>query len=335
MRRLAICIWMAALGRYAHGGPPQDLYFHADELFSVMTLSDAAGAGVERYELGDHGRRLDPATLVPAGGSAFGNALHFTGRRHDGETDWYQFRTRQLDPVAARFTTRDTIGVWGDGANAGNAYAYVGGNPASRLDPLGAADELENEVARDAAARDARQRQKEAEANGPGGCCGLIELKSGARLAEPVPLVIAGVAWAEGEKCAERHFKLARADAFRNLPGEIPKGYRCGGACAVGKSCGPVVRKPADGPDEERVDRASGKYPGWRVCKVFLYRDYTCGCCPNAVGGAAPGANSPAGGTRTTPQPPPMTDSPNLSGLQAGAGGSECVALATPNVIGD
>ncbi|MBN1342917.1 MAG: hypothetical protein JXQ73_09575, partial [Phycisphaerae bacterium] len=36
-----------------------------------------------------------------------------------------------------RFTSRDSIGIWGDEGNLGNAFAYVGSNPWTRLDPSG------------------------------------------------------------------------------------------------------------------------------------------------------------------------------------------------------
>ncbi|MFO0974206.1 MAG: RHS repeat-associated core domain-containing protein [Phycisphaerae bacterium] len=69
--------------------------------------------------------------------SAIGNPYLFTGREYDPETGWYNFRTRYLDPRAGRFTTRDVIGLWGDAGNLGNAYAYVGNNPATYSDPFG------------------------------------------------------------------------------------------------------------------------------------------------------------------------------------------------------
>ena len=61
----------------------------------------------------------------------------FNGRVYDPETGFYYYRTRYLDPRAGRFTTRDTIGIWGDPANLGNGYAFVGNNPINRLDPMG------------------------------------------------------------------------------------------------------------------------------------------------------------------------------------------------------
>jgi len=45
--------------------------------------------------------------------SAIDNPYMFNGRRYDPESGFYWYRTRYLDPLAGRFTTRDTIGVWG------------------------------------------------------------------------------------------------------------------------------------------------------------------------------------------------------------------------------
>lgn len=116
-----------------------DFYYHADDLFNVMAVTDGAGAVVERYEYDDYGRPLDVSTLDPVVGnpSSIGNPYLFQGRRHDPETGWYYFRTRYLDPIGGRFTTRDTIGIWGDDHNIGNGYAYVGNEPTNHLDPLG------------------------------------------------------------------------------------------------------------------------------------------------------------------------------------------------------
>jgi len=69
--------------------------------------------------------------------SAAGNPYLFNGREYDIETGWYQYRTRYLDPLAGRFTTRDTIGIWGDPVNLGNGYAYVGNAPWNAVDPIG------------------------------------------------------------------------------------------------------------------------------------------------------------------------------------------------------
>ncbi len=105
--------------------------YHTDDLGSVMVVTDSTGGIVESYTYDDYG--------TPMPSSAIFNPYLFTGRRYDGETGWYEYRTRYFDPRAGRFITRDTIGIWGDRLNIGNAYSYVGNNPASLVDPLGRA----------------------------------------------------------------------------------------------------------------------------------------------------------------------------------------------------
>lgn len=111
-------------------------YYHADDMHSVMALTDPSGNVVLRFEYDDYGRPLDPQSLVPI--SQWNVEGHlFNGRDYDPETGWYNYRTRYMDPIAGRFTTRDAIGTWSSGENHGNAYAFVGSNPASYTDPFG------------------------------------------------------------------------------------------------------------------------------------------------------------------------------------------------------
>ncbi len=114
-------------------------YYHSDDMYNVMALTDVAGNVVERYEYDSYGRPVDNATLAPQLGqpSSVGNPYLFTGRRYDAETALYYYRTRYLDPEAGRFTTRDTIGIWGDSRNLGNGYTYAGNNPWTMVDPSG------------------------------------------------------------------------------------------------------------------------------------------------------------------------------------------------------
>jgi RHS repeat-associated protein len=115
-----------------------DFHFHADDLGNVVLATGARGEVVERYDYGDFGALT---VLGPAGeqrsGTNIGNPYGFTGRRHDPETGLAYFRFRYLDPNAGRFTSRDPLGGWADDVNLGNAYSYVGNNPASRTDRLG------------------------------------------------------------------------------------------------------------------------------------------------------------------------------------------------------
>jgi YD repeat-containing protein len=43
-----------------------DFFYHTDDLYNVMAVSDAAGAPAERYEYADYGQPLDPSSLSPS-----------------------------------------------------------------------------------------------------------------------------------------------------------------------------------------------------------------------------------------------------------------------------
>ena len=91
-----------------------EYYYHTDDNYSVMAVTNAEGAVVERYDYQDYGF---PIFMDPTGDarsqSAVENSYLFTGRRYDAETHWYYYRTRYLEPLSGRFTTHDTIGTWG------------------------------------------------------------------------------------------------------------------------------------------------------------------------------------------------------------------------------
>src|SRR6185503_16709855 len=101
-------------------------------------LTNSVGSVVERYEYSDYGA---PSFLTAGGAaqakSAVGNSYCFTGRQYDEETRLYYYRTRYFDALLGRFTARDTIGVWGDASELGNAYSYAGNSPTSKSDPFG------------------------------------------------------------------------------------------------------------------------------------------------------------------------------------------------------
>jgi RHS repeat-associated protein len=119
-------------------GTAEDYFFHADDLYNVAVVTDATGAVVERYEYGAFGQpTIYAPDLTVRQASAVSNTLMFNGRPYDAETGFYYYRTRYLEPRTGRFTTRDTIGIWGDPANLGNGYAYVGNNPWTLVDPYG------------------------------------------------------------------------------------------------------------------------------------------------------------------------------------------------------
>jgi len=126
-----------------------DFWYHQDDLFTVVALTDEDGDVVERYEYQDYGQEhitlADGSTTVSPNAhsgrieSLVGNPFTFTGRELDNETGLILYRTRYLQTVIGRFTTRDTIGVWGDGENAGNAQGYVWSSPLTLVDAFGLA----------------------------------------------------------------------------------------------------------------------------------------------------------------------------------------------------
>ncbi len=122
-----------------------EFYLHTDDLFSTTSVTDSTGAVVERYDYHDYGFPLildaDGQTVeTNAQGlyaSAVGNPFLFTGREWDAESRLYHYRTRAYHPGLGRFLQIDSIGVWGDSSNFGNASAGFSCTPLSRLDPDG------------------------------------------------------------------------------------------------------------------------------------------------------------------------------------------------------
>ncbi len=130
-------------------------YYVQDRLGNVMALTDATGALSEAYLYQAYGG----LTVVHPGAngvidwgqddttnstwtgfetaSAIGNPFYYTGQQFDANTGLYYYRARYYDPADGRFLSADPIGVWGDGQNLGNGYAYVGNGPLYRTDPWG------------------------------------------------------------------------------------------------------------------------------------------------------------------------------------------------------
>ncbi len=115
-----------------------DHYYHTDDLYNIMAITDVTGAVAERYEYGDFGVTiLFDSQEVELPTSPIANPFSSMGRRLDSETSWYYCRTRYYDPAAGRFTSPDTLGTWGDPGSLGNTFAFVANNPWTNLDPFG------------------------------------------------------------------------------------------------------------------------------------------------------------------------------------------------------
>ncbi|MBI3847839.1 MAG: RHS repeat-associated core domain-containing protein [Planctomycetes bacterium] len=99
---------------------------------STTGLTGGSGTLVEAYDYSPYGQ-----VTVTLGPSTPTCPYLFVGRRRDQKTGLYFMRARYYSATLGRFTSRDPIGVWGDGLNAGNPYGYVGDNPSGGFDPLG------------------------------------------------------------------------------------------------------------------------------------------------------------------------------------------------------
>jgi RHS repeat-associated protein len=103
------------------------LYYHANSLYSIAALTDAAKAAMERYGYEPYGGLIifsadTGASLgAPLTESALGNTYTFTGRCFEEETGQYFFRARLVSSEVGRFATRDPIG-YRDGLNMYAAY---------------------------------------------------------------------------------------------------------------------------------------------------------------------------------------------------------------------
>ncbi len=104
-------------------------YYHRDHQGSIVALSDAAGAVVERFTYdGHYGAILAHDKQVETH-----NPFAYTGREFDA-ADLYYYRARYYDPELKRFLSPDPDGLLSGDLNP---YRYVGNDPVNWRDPSG------------------------------------------------------------------------------------------------------------------------------------------------------------------------------------------------------
>jgi len=111
-----------------------DLFYHKNQLGSVMALTLDDGTVVEQYRYEAFGA---PTIWDSTGNQVLappsGNAFLFTGREYDPATGLYHYRAREYEPKTGGFLQEDPLGL----VDSLNPVAYVLGNPVYLGDPFG------------------------------------------------------------------------------------------------------------------------------------------------------------------------------------------------------
>ena len=118
--------------RFSNSG---SIYYHRNQQYSVIALTDEVGSIVERYTYDAYGLMTNLTASATAHTAGLVNNRHtYTGREWDEQLAMYHFRARMYDPTAGRFCSRDPIGFK---SSQWNVYSYLCENPHSKTDPTG------------------------------------------------------------------------------------------------------------------------------------------------------------------------------------------------------
>jgi RHS repeat-associated protein len=106
---------------YEGSGTTDRRFLHSDERGSIASITSSSGTSVNTYD--EYG--------IPRSSNT--GRFQYTGQTWLPELGMYYYKARLYSPTLGRFLQTDPIGS----AGGMNLYAYVGGNPVTRTDPLG------------------------------------------------------------------------------------------------------------------------------------------------------------------------------------------------------
>ncbi len=111
------------------------LYYHRNQQYSILALTDSSGNISERYAYTAYGQPtfLNASATVQTN-SAANNRYTYTAREWDATLGLHHFRARWMSGLTGRFLTRDPIGYK---ESELDLYAYVNGHSLSYTDPDG------------------------------------------------------------------------------------------------------------------------------------------------------------------------------------------------------
>ena len=129
-------VWMVDLPVAAVDGTGSTTkvgYIHADGLGTPRAVADANGVTIWAWTF--QGNPF--GEVLPTSPAGYMLNLRFPGQYYDGESSAVYNIHRLLDSSTGRYLQSDPLGI-----SAGTStYAYVGGDPLRRIDPLGLVDD--------------------------------------------------------------------------------------------------------------------------------------------------------------------------------------------------
>ncbi len=116
------------------GGASGDYFYLRDVNGSVYGVANGVGTMLERQRYDGHGATAYTSNSgAPRDQHNLDTTLGYMGRTYFPGVGLYNFRHRFYDPTMGRFLTQDPLGD----IDGPNRYAFCGGDPVNRVDPMG------------------------------------------------------------------------------------------------------------------------------------------------------------------------------------------------------